>query len=989
MVYRIPLLFKKISLFTTLMKSMLQRSTNLILASFALVSCAPSEKSNYSPSKSTESSMQVLQKNLENGLTVYLSPNSEEPRFYAEIVTRAGSKHDPATNTGLAHYLEHLLFKGTQSFGTEDYAAEEPILAEISDLYEKRATEQNETRRASIYKQINSLSTQASKLAIPNEMDRVYSDMGAKGLNAHTWHEETVYKVDLPSNRLEQWAKIESERFARPVFRLFHTELETVYEEKNRAIDNKHRLIYRAVNDLLYKVHPYGQQSTLGTVEHLKNPSIYAIEKFYQQHYVPENMAICISGDLKPEETFATIEKYFSSWTSNSPLRAEPKWEEQPLKGREFVQVEYLGEEQVVLAFRTAPKHHPDYAALRLVDMILDNSVAGLINLDLVEKQKVRAAGCYPQNLNDYGAHYLYGIPKDGQSLEEVESLLLAQIERIKKGDFEEWILDAVINDFKKREKENYERNDKRVELLRDTFLAFVDWNVTLNEISDLEKVTKEDIIMVAQKYYGSDYVVGFRIDEQHNLPSIEKPPIDALSIDPNKESPFMQEVEQMPYNPLTPKFLQNGSDYSVHPVASGVRLIHAYNPLNDLFNLEVRMEMGFDHQPMLSYAKRMLDRAGAGTLDSEHLKIEWYKLGTDFAFGVQEHLSNFGLNGLDENLAPSIALAQEHLLNPKSNDEIWDLTKKIILSERDDEQKDPNALTHALAHFHRYGENSRYLKRASDYELNASTVSDLTNFLAQAVGSPRTILYFGPRTPEDVLSIINQTFLSAEPVHQPNQVSPNRSITPQKDQVFFLHKEMAQAQVRLEFSCGLLDESITPSVQLFNEYFGGGMAGLVFQELREARALAYSAWARFFTPSRPDEENVLVGSIGCQADKTLDAVHAFLGLLRQMPLNENRWASAHSSLLSTYRTNPLTSRSIPRFVYDVDALGLEMDPRKHRFEKLANASLESLSEFYTSKIQQKPILFSIVGDSEKIDMEALEQFGEVKSIKGFSLFRR
>ena len=989
MVYRIHLLFKKISLFTTLMKSILQRSTNLILASFALVSCAPSEKSNYSPSKSTESSMQVLQKNLENGLTVYLSPNSEEPRFYAEIVTRAGSKHDPATNTGLAHYLEHLLFKGTQSFGTEDYAAEEPILAEISDLYEKRATEQNETRRASIYKQINSLSTRASKLAIPNEMDRVYSDMGAKGLNAHTWHEETVYKVDLPSNRLEQWAKIESERFARPVFRLFHTELETVYEEKNRAIDNKHRLIYRAVNDLLYKVHPYGQQSTLGTVEHLKNPSIYAIEKFYQQHYVPENMAICISGDLKPEETFATIEKYFSSWTSNSPLRAEPKWEEKPLKGREFVQVEYLGEEQVVLAFRTAPKHHPDYAALRLVDMILDNSVAGLINLDLVEKQKVRAAGCYPQNLNDYGAHYLYGIPKDGQSLEQVESLLLAQIERIKKGDFEEWILDAVINDFKKREKENYERNDKRVELLRDTFLAFVDWNVTLNEISDLEKVTKEDIIMVAQKYYGSDYVVGFRIDKQHNLPSIEKPPIDALSIDPNKESPFMQEVEQMPYNPLTPKFLQNGSDYSVHPVASGVRLIHAYNPLNDLFNLEVRMEMGFDHQPMLSYAKRMLDRAGAGTLHSEHLKIEWYKLGTDFAFGVQEHFSNFGLNGLDENFAPSIALAQEHLLNPKSNDEIWDLTKKIILSERDDEQKDPNALTHALAHFHRYGENSRYLKRASDHELNASTVSDLTNFLAQAVGSPRTILYFGPRTPEDVLSIINQTFLSAEPVYQPNQVSPNRSITPQKDQVFFLHKEMAQAQVRLEFSCGLLDESITPSVQLFNEYFGGGMAGLVFQELREARALAYSAWARFFTPSRPDEENVLVGSIGCQADKTLDAVHAFLGLLRQMPLNENRWASAHSSLLSTYRTNPLTSRSIPRFVYDVDALGLEMDPRKHRFEKLANASLESLSDFYTSKIQQKPILFSIVGDSEKIDMEALEQFGEVKSIKGFSLFRR
>ena len=169
--------------------------------------------------------MEVLQKTLDNGLTVYISPNSEEPRFYAEIITRAGSKHDPATNTGLAHYLEHLLFKGTQSFGTQDYSSEEPILRKISDLYEKRGAEKNESIRAKIYEEINLLSTEAAKLAIPNEMDRIYSDMGAKGLNAHTWHEETVYKVDLPANRLEHWAKIESERFANPVLRLFHTEV--------------------------------------------------------------------------------------------------------------------------------------------------------------------------------------------------------------------------------------------------------------------------------------------------------------------------------------------------------------------------------------------------------------------------------------------------------------------------------------------------------------------------------------------------------------------------------------------------------------------------------------------------------------------------------------------------------------------------------------------------------------------------------------------
>ena len=955
----------------------------------AFSSCIPEQSPSEEISTTHQPSMQVLQKTLDNGLTVYLSPNAEEPRFYAEIVTRAGSKHDPASNTGLAHYLEHLLFKGTRSFGTESFIDEEPLLQQIASLYEKRAHEKNESKRSEIYRQINTLSAQASKFAIPNEMDRAYSDMGAKGLNAHTWHEETVYKVDLPCNRLEHWAKIESERFDQPVFRLFHTELETVYEEKNRAIDNKHRLIYRAVNNLLFKVHPYGQQSTLGTVEHLKNPSIRAIEEFYAKQYVPENMAICLSGDLDPEKTFQLIEKYFSSWKSPSPLRPEPKWEEKPLKGREFVQVEYLGEEQVVLAFRTAPRHHEDYPALRLIDMILDNSVAGLINLDLVDKQKVRSAGCYPQNMNDYGAHFLYGIPKKDQTLEEVEQLLLQQIERIKQGDFDLWILGAVINDFKKRQKENYERNDKRVELMRDTFLAFTDWETTLNEIADLEKLSKDDIIRTAQKYYGMDYVVGFRVDAQHDLPSIEKPPIDPLSIDPDKESSFMKEVKKLPLNPLQPKFLKEGRDFSVHSISPGIRLIHSFNPLNDLFNLEVRMEMGFDHQPLLSAAKRMLDRAGAGTLDSEKLKVEWYRLGTDFAFGVQEHFSNFSINGLDENFEASLKLTQDHLLLPNSTDDIWNLTKGIILSERDDEQKDPNSLTYALAHFHRYGENSRYLRRSSDSELNQTSVSDLSDILKQVVSSPRSVLYFGPKPPAHVISLIKDTFLGEAPAHHPSASKPDRSINPPTNQVYFLNKEMAQAQVRLEFSSGLLDESITPSVQMFNEYFGGGMAGLVFQELREARALAYSAWARFFTPSRQDEENVLVGSIGCQADKTLDAVNAFLELLKDMPISENRWSSAHTSLLSTYRTNPISSRAIPRFVYDVDILGLNMDPRESRFQRLKNSQPKDFENFYIEKIQSRPILFSIVGDSEKIDLNALEKLGDLTRVKAKDLFRR
>jgi predicted Zn-dependent peptidase len=940
-------------------------------------------------SGNNHSSMQVIKRTLDNGLTVYLSPNHEEPRFYAEIITRAGSKHDPETNTGLAHYLEHLLFKGTTSFGTIDYPKEKALLDEITDLYEERSKESNESQRKKIYDRINEVSTQAAAFAIPNEMDRVYSDMGGKGINAHTWHEETVYKVDLPSNRLSHWAKIESERFTNPVFRLFHTELETVYEEKNRSIDNKDRLLQREVNNLLFKSHPYGQQPTLGSIEHLKNPSIKAIENFFAKHYVPQNMAICISGDIDPENTLEVIEKHFSSWKNPEPLRPEPQWNEQPIKGREFVQVQYLGEVQLLLAFRTAPRHHTDYHALRLMDMILDNSVAGLINLNLVEKQEVRAAGCFPQNYNDHGVQFFYGIPKDGQTLEEAEGLILAEIEKLRNGQFEDWILPAVINDFKKKEKEDRESNAKRVEMMRDTFLSFVEWEVTERAIEELEKLSKEDVVRVAKKYLGKNYVAGFRIDAQHELPSIEKPDIDPLKIDPDKESEFMRQVGSLPYEPFEPKFVEEGKDFKVVEVSPGIRLIHAGNPLNDLFTLEVRMEEGYRHQPLLPYVKRMLDRSGAGESSAENLKIEWYKLGTDFSFGIRDLLSSFGLNGLDENMESSLDLARQLLQSPRISSEKWEESKKIILSERDDEIKDPRALSNALAHFHRYGPNSRYLQRPSDEEVNATTVAGLSGILSSLLQTERTILYYGPRSAEEVVSVIKDSFLASNASRKASQIQPNRSLDPEKSQVFFLQKEMAQAQVRIEFATGLYDEKKAPAGQLFNEYFGGGMAGLVFQELREARALAYSAWAHYFNPSRPNEENILVGAIGCQADKTLDAVEAFMELLEKMPINDTRWESAHSSILSTYRTNPIGYRSTPSFVYDVNALGLIGDPREDRFNALRKADINMLEEFYEKKIKPKAKLLSIVGDSSKINLDKLSAFGPVTKITAKELFTR
>src|SRR5438445_3399017 len=447
---------------------------------------------------------------LENGLTVYLTENHETRRFEAQIAVRAGSKQDPAESTGLAHYLEHMLFKGTTRLGTLDYEKEKPHLDLIIELYEKHFHETDPEKRKAIYAEINRESQRAAQFEIPNEMDKLYKAMGEEGLNAHTWHEETVYQVNLPRNRLEQWAIIESERFQHPVFRLFQPELEIVYEEKNQTLDNKEAVIAFAVNKRLFKRHPYGQQTTIGEVEHLKNPSLKNMYEFYRKNYVPGNMAIVISGDINPRRTIRLIEKHFSAWEAK-PVPQPKQWEEKPLQDAERVTVKYKGEEYALLAFRTPGRNDPDAEALKLVDMILNNATAGLIDLNLNQQQKVRRAGSGPELNNDYGAEYLWGIPKKGQSLKEVEDLLLQQVGLIKQGKFEDWIMPAIIADFKKNRKATLESDEGRVAMMRNAFLAFQDWNHAIGEIERMEKLTKDDIVRVANKYFNGGYVAGYR----------------------------------------------------------------------------------------------------------------------------------------------------------------------------------------------------------------------------------------------------------------------------------------------------------------------------------------------------------------------------------------------------------------------------------------------------------------------------------------------
>ena len=656
---------------------------------------------------------------LANGLTIYLSPNSQEPRVSAQIAVRAGSKHDPADSTGMAHYLEHMLFKGSTALGTVDHLKEKPHLDRISALYEKLFLAKEPAERARIYKEIDAENIQATKFAVPNEIAKAYRLLGVQGLNAYTSDEQTVYVCDFPANRAEAWAKLESDRFANPVFRLFQTEIETVYEEKNRSMDNAQRLIGEELEKLLYKVHPYGQQTTLGSIEHLKNPSLKKMYEFYNKHYIPNNMAIALSGDFDRAEMLALLQRYFGAWKAK-PLPPALSWALPKPKTVERSEVKYEAEEQAITAWPTVASGHADEDALVVLDMLMDNASSGIINLKLVQEQKVKGAGSWPSMRNDAGAWHMWVLPKQGQTLEQAEALLMDAVESLKRGEFTEEDIKAIITNFEVGEKSRLESNDARVSMLVNSFVGLEPWARTIERLDRLRRVTKADVLRVAGKYLGPERVVVYRRNGKPTLPSITKPQFTKVELQDGRESKFFADVIATPAKTLQPKWVVEGRDYTITPLPQG-RLYAAKNPMNDLFSLSFSFDLGGKHQRNLCAALDLLDLSGAGALTAEQFKKKLYSLGSSINSSCGEQEAGVSLSGLDENLWPTLELMTQRFADPNI---ATDTLKKMVdvwIGAHQDNKKEPGYVHAALGEWAHRGKDSSILDQLTDAELARS----------------------------------------------------------------------------------------------------------------------------------------------------------------------------------------------------------------------------------------------------------------------------
>jgi predicted Zn-dependent peptidase len=931
--------------------------------------------------------MGVVVRKLPNGLTLMLSENHDAPRITCWITTRAGSAKDPAEATGLAHYLEHMNFKGTSKLGTTDFAQEKPHLDRITALYDVLFQTKDPAERAKLYKQIDAENQEATKFEVMNEFDTLYKGLGFDQLNAFTTTDQTSYVVDIPSNRLDTWAKVESDRFRDPVYRLFQSELEAVYEEKNLRSDDKSWGPREALLAGLYPTHPYGTQTTIGTIEHLKNPSLTKIYDYFHKWYVPGNMVIALAGDFRTADALATLEKYFGTWQAK-PVPPDPVHPIEPLTSVTRKDLKFEAEDQVILAWLTVPPTHADADALVMADMMLANGSTGLIDVDLNQKQRLQQAGAQPEFLVDGGSELLVAVPKSGQTLEDAEKLLLAEVDKLKSGAFDDRDIRGALTQFEIRHKRELESNRARVSDMTESYVQRRGWDWKVHEIDRLKKVTKDDILRVAKKYFGPNYVAIYRRNGKPEFPKIDKPGFTAVAIDKSRHSAYFQEVATAHVAPVEPRFLEKGRDFETKDLRSG-RAIWSKNPANDLFQVTFDVETGTDADPRLSTALALLEFGGAGDLDAQAYKRRLYELGSTVTAAAGRQETSVTLSGVDANFEETIRLAREHFEHPTGagQQDLDNLVGRMIAA-RGKQKIEQRAVNAALGAFAQRGAESDVLRQPKNDELRAYKAEDLLAAARGVWAHPRTVLYVGLRPVDDVASVVDLpplggTFESLTPAPARANVV---AVTPAKPRILFVDKAAKQATVGLYVADGVYERPMVPMHRVYSEYMGGSMGGVVFQEIRESRSLAYDPFAVYVDGSWRGDSNLLVGAFGTQADKTVEAISVLLKIVKEMPASEERMAGTIKALDETYRTQRFSFRRIPEVVLAWAHQGLDADPRPWNWEKVKSTNLADLTA-WAARWKSAPYTLTVVGDKSRIDLAKLSEFGDVVEMTPDQLF--
>lgn len=928
---------------------------------------------------------------LKNGLKVYITVNKAKPRIQTYIAVRTGSRNDPHETTGLAHYLEHLMFKGTTHFGTSNYQAERPLLDSIEARFEQYRHITNPLARKRFYHQIDSISQLAAQYNIPNEYDKMMASIGGEGTNAYTSNDVTCYVVDIPSNELDTWARVESDRFQNMVIRGFHTELEAVYEEYNMGLAQDSRKLYTALLAKLYPGHPYGTQSTIGLGEHLKNPSISNIKKYFSKYYVPNNIAVCLAGDIDPDQAVAVIDKYFGNWKGYGEVQAPQYPILFPLT--QDVDTTVVGQEaaSIALAWRSKAANELQNDTLDVIGNILSNGSAGLLDLNLVQRMKLQSAAAFLEEMNDYSVFAIMANPVQGQSLADVKKLLLTEIDKLKKGEFSDDLLPSVINNYKLDYYKRLDNNEFLANQFVDAFINHKDWRQVAEKLARISKITKSELVAFANKFFSNHVVTVYK--EQGNdttIKKVEKPSITPIPTNNDKHSKFLEEIVNTHPAEIQPQFVDYKKDLTVTKTTKGLPLLYKQNTKDGLFTLRFVLPIGTENEKMIRLAAGYLDVLGTDKLTNEQVKQQFYKLACSYSISEGNDETSITLSGLNENLPQALSLLNSLLRNAKADKAAYDQYVSIIEKTRMDAKKNQRSNFGALFGYGLYGSHNSYRNMLSVAELRALNPQVLLDNLKKLQSYQQTVLYYGPSTIKELNNILKKNYVTADAKHFakiPDAKPYVTQATPQNEILIAPYDAKNIYMVQLHNEDIPFDVKRVPLISLFNEYFGGGMNAIVFQELREARGLAYSASAHYSYPSRKQDKEFFYTQIITQNDKMMDCIKEFNSLLDNTPEREAGFNLAKQSLMKSLASARTTKFGILSSYFSAKKLGLDTSLGEIAYKAIPSLTLQDVMNFAKENISNKPFKYLILGNEKELDIKALEKIAPIKRVSTETIF--
>ena len=936
--------------------------------------------------------LKVKEYRLENGLTVWLNEDHSQPKVFGAVVVKAGAKDCP--DTGIAHYFEHMMFKGTDRIGTLDYESEKVLLDSIAMKYDELAMTEDTAARARLQKEINELSIRSSEYVIPNEFNRLINRFGGSGLNAATSYDATIYFNTFSPQYMVQWAEINSERLINPVFRLFQSELETVYEEKNMYGDFIGDQVMDTLMARYFGPHPYAYP-IIGSTKNLKNPRLTEMHKFFEDYYVASNMALILSGDFDAQQVMPILEKAFSRIRSGNAPKQE-KVMLPPFNGRETMKVKFPIPfiKAMGLGFRGVSANHEDQVALNIAVNLLNNA-NGTGYLDkLMVEHKLMGALAINESMNEAGILAVAIMPKLLiQSYSSAEKMVWDEINRVKNGDFSDEMFNSLKLEQKRQYASSLENIDSRATVMMNLFSQGKSWNDYLNEVARIESITKEDVVRVAQKYFSNNYLCVTKSTGKYPKDNLPKPAFSpVVPRNADASSSYAKQLEKIPEQQVAPRIIDFEKDVKTSKLTPLVTLYTTPNPLNDIFTLNISYGIGALEQPELMQLTNYLQLLGTESLSFEQFRSRLQSIGSTLAFDVTSDAFVMKVTGFDNHIDETMELVGDFIRHAKADDKkLRQIVDDAKVSEKAFFKSGDNVAS-ALLEQVKYGDQSRYLRKLSLSQIKKLKGKDMLAIYDKVRSVQCDLHYCGTLPVEKVIGTIRQHLPLERTTIASN--SPYYRELKQYDRptVFFIDMpDMAQSIVYGYVKGDPVDDKASRHAsRLFCVYFGGDMSSLMFQEIREFRSFAYRTSGRYQLPNHAHKGTAgsFTAMLSTQSDKTLDALGVLDSLIREMPLKPERVEAVKQTLVNRINNDYPPFRNLSEKVASARMEGFDRDPAEEFLRDIATMDMQDISRFYREQISGRPVVYVIAGNRKHIDMKKLAEYGTIIKVKKKDIYK-